>query len=83
MSIVTLIKKRGYISKVSENHFREAEVQVVINWIFIINLANVKSKPYAVFTPSRILVNHRQPEIIFYLKPDGSHENSHNTILII
>lgn len=29
------------------------------------------------FTPSRLLVNHHQPEIIFNLKPDGSHENSH------
>lgn len=31
MSIVTLIKKRTYILKVSETHFRGAEVQVVIN----------------------------------------------------
>lgn len=51
MSIVTLIKKRTYISKVSENHFSEADLGTGSDQLKFINLANVKSKSYAMFTP--------------------------------
>lgn len=52
MSIVTLIKKRTYISKVSENHFSEADLGTGSDQLNFINLANVfKSKSYTMFTP--------------------------------
>lgn len=75
MSVVTLIKKRTYILKVSENHFREAEVQVVINWILLTLLMLNPNRTLC----SRLLVNHHQPEINL-TEVTKTHTN---TILII